>query len=151
MKNTILCLILIATQSAMAQSLPDLIRKYEKECSALVPDTVQQRGKIAYDLVPVKNEHGAVMTYVTGASDTTWEKPTCPEYKFEVGNMRFLSTGYQNIRYFSTEFDYGVQPTIDSSGKRQIVGTVTRPHACLVRLREVQPWSEHFWNWLKKQ
>ena len=153
MKNVILFLALTATQCAVAQSLPDLIRKYEKECSQIVPDTIKQYGNVTYDLVPVKDAKGEILHYALGTPDTVWQEPSCPEYKD--GYTLLIRSG--SIRYIpdSTTL-FGSSPSLNgpisgSEKPQKTVVPITRSYICQVKLREVEPFSEHFWDWLKKQ
>lgn len=140
MKNIIIFSISISisitTSAISAQSLPELIKQYEKECSAIVPDTIEQTGKITYDLVPVKNANGVILHYALGTPDTVWNAPNCPEYKEYHSGFIFYNS-LNNAR------------ASEKANKTEV--SITRKYICEVKLREVEPFSEDFWNWLRKQ
>ena len=133
------------------QSFPELIALYEKECAEIVNDTVTQYGTVSYEIVSVLDNAGKIIHYALGKADTVWQKADCPDFKFPDRRGFTISS---NGLYWSGSA--GV--TLTSSGP--ITGTtkqekttveIERKYVCEVKLREVQPFSEDFWNWIKKQ
>lgn len=131
------------------QSLPDLILAYEKECEKLVKDTIEQNGVVSYELIPVKA--GEVIShYVYGNADTVWNEPNCPEYKYSEFGYTALSNGI-TLGYGSNTAFIGGNPILSSTKQQKQLVRITRQYVCEVKLREPEPFSEDFWNWLKKR
>ena len=156
MKSIIICLIFIAVQPLSAQSFSELIKKYEKECSKLVPDTIDQEGTVTYDLVPVLDAKGKILHYALGKPDTVWNAPNCLEYKNSANvsyGLRWNSNGYwsDGITNLSLTTYATAGPIQGSEHTEKTRVKVTRQYICEVKQREVEPFSEHFWNWIKKQ
>lgn len=142
MKN-IIFLLLIST-SSFCQSLQDLIMLYEKECSQIVNDTIEQLGTINYDLVPVVGQDGAILHYALGSPDTIWQEPICPFFKFP------KNSNWVNISSVSkNRFALGYHPAYSSEKQDEKTVAITRKYVCQVKLREVEPFGDHFWKWVK--
>lgn len=139
MKNFLILLIFLPI-TASAQSLPELIREYEKYCAEMVHDTIEVQGTIHYELVPVM-DGGKIDHYTYGQADTTWSKPECPEFKeFSWLRQTVFRLEPEMVLYGGGLF----QPEMPQ--KR-----ITRKYYCLVKRREVDPFSEHFWEWVKSR
>lgn len=137
MKRLLLSLFL-SPVCCFGQSLPELIARYERECSQIVKDTVSQRGIVSYEKVPVVGPNGRVLRYTLGSADTVWRKADCPEFKFGASRMWLTPSAY-----------YPEDTEVVSGDKVRM--EIVRPCACDVRLRKVEPFGEHFWEWAKKQ
>jgi len=105
----------------------ELLLEYEAYCNELVPDTITEYGEVN----PIRG----------GKLDTIWKGYKCREFKH--GNrLSFpdcFSGGWQIVD--------GMGNVLQESQGPVYVG---RLHICAVKRREVEPWGEHFWNWLKK-
>lgn len=152
MKKLLILLCLIwAYPEAQAQSdLASLISEYEKHCAQKVPDTITQYGTITYKMVPVKDGAGKIVHYAMGEPDTTWTKPDCGKYKHGIRNG-FLSYRWTDSDYLTVinTSDISSMPLINSAKSDGYQEQVTRKYVCMVELREVTPWSEDFWSWVK--
>ena len=129
---------------SFAQTLPELIARYESECNQMVKDTVLQHGVVTYETVPVLGTNGKILHYTLGTADTVWQKLECPEFKFPIESATWSSSGVWNVS--SGGQTYQELPTL-TTGK--VTVDASRKCACDVKLREVEPWSRHFWEWVK--
>lgn len=157
-KLIILFTVLLPVIALSQKSFQELVNEYEKECSEIVSDTILQSGYIEYELVPVIDVNGKISHYALGNPDTTWVKCDCPEYKD--GNDRVYITGsgaYGISSSWSTdlindhltlEYDSHIPGTTKQEKQRV---NITRDYVCEVKKRRVKPFSNHFWNWIKKQ
>lgn len=148
MKN-IIFLLLIST-SSFCQSLQDLVLLYEKECSQIVNDTIEQVGTINYALVPVVGQDGNILHYALGSPDTTWQEPSCPVFKFpKKSNFYSIGSGWNNSITLTTTTDsYPIYST-EKQDKTRV--KITRKYVCQVKLREIEPFGENFWEWVKNR
>lgn len=140
MKHILILLILLPI-TASAQSLPELIREYEKYCAEMVQDTIEVQGTIHYELVPVM-DGGKIDYYTYGQADTTWSKPECPEFK------EFSWARGAVLRFEPDDMVLYDGRLVQSEIRQK---RITRKHICLVKRREVAPFSEHFWEWVKSK
>lgn len=129
-----------------AQSFTQLVKEYESECARIVPDTTEQTGVVTFDIVPTFDSKGKVSHYNYGSSDTTWAKVECPTYK--------NPTSFWTVNLATTDFTWhgaggNVVIICDSTSDKKFKKQIKRQHICMVPDRQVEPWSEHFWNWLK--
>lgn len=149
-KLLILFCLIWAYSEAQAQSdLASLIAEYEKHCAQKVPDTITQYGTITYKMVPVKDGAGKIVHYAMGEPDTTWLKPDCGKYKsHRVRDSIFSGWIDDNygITLTSSEIGGPILKTTQSDGYKE---QATRKYVCYVELREVEPWSDDFWSWVK--
>lgn len=133
------------------QSFKDLVKQYEKECSQEVIDTIKQYGAIEYGKhIPVNNESGKTLYYTLNPIDTVWESVDCPKFKYKSSsNYDLISSGsyWQSGQgsFLITDSEEVIVYSLQSTYQHQI----TRDYICKCKLREVEPFSEHFWNWLK--
>jgi len=136
-----------------------IIEAYEKDCSEIVFDTIEQNGYIEYELIPVVTESGTVSHYALGNPDTTWNKVDCPEYK-EGDNQELVWSSITSGYYIGSDMEdlSSASLTLEHLGpvdrstkqeKQRI--SITRQYVCEVKKRQVLPFSHHFWNWIKKQ
>lgn len=137
MKNFLLLFLLLPLPGA-AQKFADLIREYEKYCAEMVQDTIEQDGTITYELVPVMNNE-RIEYYHYGKADTTWSKLECPEFKDS------------DVRLHGTILRWADRVIQLPSPEFKPQKNITRKHVCLVKRREVAPFSEDFWEWVKKR
>lgn len=140
----ILILLIFLPITASAQSLPELIREYEKYCAEMVNDTIEVQGTIHYELVPVM-DGGKIDHYTYGQADTTWSKPECPEFK-ESSWARGTVLRFEPAEMVLYEVSGGRIVQSEMPQKR-----ITRKYYCLVKRREVDPFSEDFWEWVKSR
>lgn len=136
-----------------AQSFQELILEYEKDCNRLVLDTIDQDGIISYENIPVINESGNTINYVLSNPDTVWQEPDCYEYK-------------NSATYYLTSSSLGIYDLVSDGYAINLPGSdiawssfvenipihkdyITRQYVCKVKKREVVPFSEHFWEWIK--
>ena len=134
-----------------AQSFPELIALYEKECSQITNDTVDQSGTVSYEVVPVIDPNGKILHYALGKADTVWQEPECPTFKYPKPSdyLSISSDGYWGASRLSlTGSNY---PIYSSEKLDKTRVEITRKYVCQVKMREVEPFSEHFWQWLKKR
>ena len=155
MKNVILLLLLAYCPILKGQTFVDLVKEYEEYCQELVFDTITQDGYIEYKLIPVKKKRKTIH-YVYGDADTTWLKPDCPEYKISwtsrllTGNYIISLSNYNlsNLVYDSTKVRS--HPIISTEKVKHTTIDISRQYVCKCKRRQVEPFSEHFWNWIKE-
>lgn len=149
MKNFLLLLFLAPTLLS-GQSFKQLVQDYEKHCDRLVADTVTQTGTVSYETIPVKNKEGVILHYNLGNADTTWNKVDCPEYKHTRGLYFTASNDIwsSSIILENTNVVYtgAIQGTAKQS-KTQV--DITQKYVCKVKFREIEPFSDDFWEWIK--
>jgi hypothetical protein len=140
-----------------SQSFPQLVALYEKECAELVNDTIDQHGEIRYELVPVIDQ-GKILHYALGKPDTIWETPDCPKFKVAAHNgLSFV--GARSGIYFGDNISYSTTlgftpasyPITNTQKAEKTVVKISRKYVCQVKRREVEPFSDHFWDWLKNR
>lgn len=144
MKKTILILMLVP-QLCLSQSFNELITQYEKECNEIIKDTISQQGIVNYEYIPEKNSKGIIDRYVIQIKDTTWEKPDCPKYKFNEYSGLTFSSG-TSISLKSSELQSIYYPVYIQETMKIYV---SRDYICECKKREIVPFSENFWNWIK--
>lgn len=147
MKKAILILFLVP-QLIMAQSFQELIKAYEIECSETVKDTIKQNGTVTYKHLPVRNESGDIVHFVLGKPDTTWAKPKCHAYKRYASHNWQIGTLSANPSLTFTTNDGYILGTVKEEPYKS---HITRKYVCNVKKREVKPFSNHFWNWIKSR
>ena len=131
------------------QSFPELIALYEKECAQLVNDTITQYGTISYDIVPVIDK-GKIVHYALGKADTVWQEPTCKEFKYPERPTASLISGGGWISLTGTNsLAYTSGPITGTEKSKKTEVEISRKYVCKIKLREVEPFSEHFWKWIK--
>lgn len=146
MKTLTTLLFLVIATVANCQSLPDLIREYEKHCNQIVKDTIEQHGTVTYKHIPVKDSNGEVLHYAIHPTDTVWQKVRCPEYK-NFGNRGLVLYGGSSDNFILSTNVGTYGPASEVPKKIE----VKRDYICSCKLREVEPFSEHFWNWIKNR
>lgn len=164
MKNIFFTIsLLLLSFAAQTQSLPLLIEKYEEYCNELVPDTVEQRGTVTYDLVPVKDSKGKVIRYDAANPDTTWQTPECHGYKYypisgtvsEWNKIKFFNLDDQ--LYYGPTIPFGTIDSVYIGGHvteferkpKKTTVDITRDHICMIKRKPVEPWSQDFWDWIR--
>ena len=140
---TLLIAILIS-QTSFSQSFKDLIKKYEKDCNTIVKDTIKQYGTITETLVKVKTSN-----YFQVKLDTVWNKPNCAEYK-ESQNIQFNNGSVIWNNSFSSTTGLNVGYIIGAEKAENKTRAISRDYICNIKKRKIQPFSEHFWNWIKE-
>lgn len=142
MKKAILILMLLPILS-YGQDFEKLIKEYEKYCDEKVTDTIMQHGTITETLKDVGNGYYQIKL------DTTWSKPNCPEFKTPNYNSTISSGVFTDDIYYTvnTLSLGGITGTEQAEKKTR---GVTRDYICECKRREVQPFSKHFWNWIKE-
>lgn len=146
MKNIIILLLITIAHQVFAQSFPDLIKQYETECAQIVPDTIPQYGIVTCSRVPVR-DRGKVIAYTLANPDTVWQACKCKEYKEQDVSM-FWGSGLMRIESVD---ETGLRTQYIESTTEKIKLSVNRTCICQVKLRKPEPWSEDFWEWLRKQ
>jgi len=106
----------------------ELLLEYEAYCSEIVLDTV--------------TEYGKLMPYKQGLPDTAWIGYKCGEYKH--GSPIVLTTGLRSGGWHVVD---GMGNVLEDHPDPVYVKTI---HICSVKRARVEPWSEHFWNWIKQ-
>ena len=145
MKNIIF--FLLFSTASFCQSFQDLVLLYEKECNQIVNDTIEQMGVVKYELVPVIQD-GNTVHYVLGNPDTVWQEPYCPEFKFpKNSNWGSISLGHHQSFTLNTSTDSYPIYFSEKQDKTRVV--ITRKYVCQVKLREIEPFGDDFWDWLK--
>lgn len=147
----IIIITLLFTQIGYSQSLTDLIKQYEKECSQIVNDTIEQDGTVDYSLIPVYDQNKNIVHYALGKPDTTWSKPDCNTYKY---GYNYVYYGVDTVSsYFGNSIIINTTnyPIYKSEKQEKTKVKITRQYVCQVKERKVEPFSDHFWNWVKKQ
>lgn len=141
-----LLIILLFPLVGYGQSFPELIAQYEKDCSQIVNDTIEQTGTISYEIIPVYDQVGKLAHYAYGKADTVWDEPECGVFKFLNYSTWLKGVVLWNQGITLTDNSYPIYST-----ERQATTKVriTRKYVCQVKQREVEPFSEHFWEWLK--
>ena len=174
MKRILILLMFLECFTAQGQSFAELIHEYEKECAQLVPDTTNQLGVLTHNLVPVKDNAGKVIHYVEGSVDTVWNTPYCMSYKNKSERVLYIEHGlisldtswiytqsgsgttigrysdFPSVVEVHTQDGRKITISLDK-GKMFYKSFIERPHVCMIPLREVEPFSEHFWNWIKNK
>lgn len=144
MKTALTILALSMAVLTSAQSLPELIEKYEQYCNETVKDTIIQTGTITEKMVKVPGTN-----YYAVQLDTIWNSPSCPEFKQVRGYAPWISQG--SVTY--TTLDVGVVHTTGAirgtEWSKENTRPIQRDYVCEVKRREIEPFSEHFWNWIK--
>ncbi|MEX0314730.1 MAG: hypothetical protein AB3N18_11175 [Allomuricauda sp.] len=149
MKKTLLILILLPIVS-FGQDLKQYIQDYEKYCNQIVLDTIEQQGHVTESFKLIDREKG----YWGVKLDTTWYEPECPEFK----TTRVIYWTSPTIQWHGVTTDTELIGDFVSSGgisgsergnKKQ--RPISRDYVCECKRREVQPFSEHFWEWVKDQ
>jgi len=105
----------------------ELLLEYEAYCSEIVLDTV--------------TEYGRVIPRTQGHTDTAWIGYKCREFKSGgeiVMTLGLHPGGWQIVDGMGNVLEDHPGPV-----------HVERLHICAVKRREVEPWSEDFWNWIK--
>ena len=105
----------------------EILLEYEAYCNELVLDTI--------------TEYGKLMPYKQGLPDTAWIGYKCGEYKR--GSPIVLTTG---LRSGGWQVVDGMGNVLEDHPDPVYVKTI---HICSVKRARIEPWSEHFWNWLK--
>jgi len=155
MKKLILFLLFFVNISlACSQNFIDLLNEYEDYCEEIVTDTLIQEGTIFWENVPVLNNDGKIIHYSIGNPSTIWSEVNCPDYKHDrLDNfVNFISVGnnYSNNIWIAT--DTLTEWVLPNSIKTSSYETeITRKYICECKRRQVQPWSEDFWNWIKQK
>ena len=105
----------------------EILLEYEAYCNELVLDTI--------------TEYGKLMPYKQGLPDTAWIGYKCGEYKHSDRSVLFgtLAGGWQVVD--------GMGNVLEDHPDPVYVKTI---HICSVKRAMVEPWSEHFWNWIKQ-
>ena len=121
-------------------TLQDYIKAYEDDCNTEVLDTVKRCGIIKYDYLPAY-ENGVLLHYKAFPIDTIWKTPDTKKFKY--GTYDIIS--YGNITSITT-------PSI--STHYDVYITNQEPEVCVDYIyttfkREVYPFSEDFWNFVK--
>ena len=141
MKKAILILMLLPIFS-YGQDFKKLIKEYEKYCAEKVTDTILQHGTITETLKDVGNGYYQIKL------DTTWTKPSCPEFKTPKNyNLGYVLYDDNMITLTGTTAFGGIYGTEEAEKKTR---SVTRQYICECKRREVEPFSDHFWNWIKE-
>ena len=104
----------------------ELLLEYEAYCNELVPDTITEFGEVN----PIRG----------GKLDTIWKGYKCREFKHgnRLSFQDCFSGGWQIVDCMGNVLEESQGPVY-----------VGRLHICAVKRRELEPWGEHFWNWLK--
>ncbi len=140
MKKLLLLLALLPIITT-AQSFKDLIKKYESHCNETVLDTIRQHGTVTETFEQINGTY-----YWAVKLDTVWEAPDCPEYKTPV--IHFLTSAQIHLDVSSASLTYtGAIYGSEKGDKKQ--RSISRDYVCECKRREVEPFSEHFWNWIK--
>lgn len=143
MNKAILILILLPMFS-QGQDFQKLIKEYEKYCAEKVADTITQHGTITETLKDVGNGYYQIKL------DTTWSKPNCPEFKTPIN----YNSGYiiwdGDITLTGTTSLYTAGAIVGTEEAEKKTRSVTRQYICECKRREVEPFSNHFWEWIKK-
>jgi len=105
----------------------ELLLEYEAYCNEIVLDTVTEWGEVK----PIRG----------GKLDTIWEGYKCLNFKH--GNRLSFPGCYAG----GWQIVDGMGNVLEESSGPVYVG---RLHICSVKRREVEPWSEDFWNWIKQ-
>ena len=136
-------------------TIADLIRAYEDYCNEEVADTVEQTGTIAWGMIPVKDGEGKIVHYSMANPDTTWNDVDCPEYKHKIERLRWSDPGNGILLYEGTSQWFNLSTTagpLEGTTKATKHKTkVTRDYICKCKRREIEPWSDHFWKWIKTE
>ncbi|MFT6125907.1 MAG: hypothetical protein ACJAVA_000349 [Flavobacteriaceae bacterium] len=139
-------LILIVNLSIYGQDFKTLVKQYEKECNTFVNDTINQFGEVNFKHIPVKDKKGKILHYVISAKDTVWRKPLCNDFKYEMqtysGDIVFSGQMFDSSTIALSNVNFGTTQI-----PSQIM--VRRKHVCRIKKRKVEPFSTHFWEWIK--
>lgn len=157
MRILLIIISLMAFTNVSSQSLAELMEKYQAECDRTVTITVKQIGTVHYEYLPVKDNKNKVLHYVISVKDTVWTEPMCPEYKYPIiqgwtgsGNITFADETYGAELY---SLDAG-KVTFSHNGTivgETIKSEVTKDYDCYCKERQVDKFSDHFWDWVVKQ
>ena len=142
MKKAILILMLLPIFS-YGQDFKKLIKEYEKYCDEKVADTIMQHGTITETLKDVGNGYYQIKL------DTTWNKANCPEFKTPKNYSGYTILD-GNITLTRTTSLYTTGAIVGTEEAEKKTRSVTRQYICECKRREVEPFSEHFWNWIKE-
>jgi len=107
----------------------ELLLEYEAYCNEIVLDTI--------------TEYGKLMPYKQGLPDTAWIGYKCGEYKH--GSPIVMTIG--SLRFGGWRVVDGMGNVLEDHPDPVYVKTI---HICSVKRARVEPWSEHFWNWIKQ-
>lgn len=118
--------------------LGDLIRKYERYCNEIVKDTVIQLGVIKERFEAIGNGFYRVRL------DTTWTEVDCPEYKHKE-LLRITKLPPSNEMTWPEYHVVGGEDWVARENMRE----VARDYICECKRREIVPFSDHFWEWVK--
>lgn len=138
MKTLILVLLVTLSGTLSAQTLPELIEAYERYCDEIVLDTIELKGEVRYNSLPVYDGDKIVAHKLTSV-DTLWETPECPIYK-DIDDFSYY-------RGTILRLNSGGSSTI---GNYIIIDVVKKSHVCEVKRRRPLPFSENFWEFCKK-
>lgn len=111
-------------------TLQDYIKAYEADCYTQVLDTVKRCGTVQYEYIPAY-ENGVLLHYKAVPVDTIWELPKTEMYKYDDGNYSIISSWSINTKQTEEK-----QVCVD-----YIYTTLKR---------KVYPFSDDFWNFVKK-
>lgn len=140
----ILIFLCIASSVLPAQSLPELIQEYENHCNEIVLDTIAIYGYSNLLYVPDTERSGNVTRMREGTvTDTVWMNAVCPVYRYSASDdaMHAFNGAW---KYPETDRTIRINP-YNGQPIKKVEGT----KICEVKRREIQPFSNHFWNWLK--
>ncbi len=156
MKKTvvgILCLFVFA-KSGTSQSLPELIKLYEDYCNETILDTIDQNGMVYERIGPVFQKDSVVGFAGIGVFDTIWKDIYCPSYKEEKYSYIYHDTSIiinlddlVGYRYDQTPV---YRPRLQPVDKI-FIKEVKKKYVCTVRRREIVPFDENFWQWIKSR
>jgi hypothetical protein len=141
-------LIMIVSLSSYGQDFKTLIEEYESYANEMVTDTIIQHGAITETLEKIKGS-----TYYQIKLDTVWKTPSCPEFKTSYNMIFYGGSTSSNYSLNNTGYitlDNVERPLYNTAYSVNVTRPVSREYICECKRREVAPFSNHFWKWIKE-